>query len=165
MFVARMERSVTEGRAVEAGSCIDCGFPVAKVARNAPCPFCGHVPAFRTAEQLRGKLYCMPLADLQRLQLGLRSDDVAGDPLDTIVDVLLALWAVSEEAATMDQLNQVIDGVTGGRLDQLPLPRFAPCFCESGRRYGKCHGRPSHVEVSRRRTAHDESHENHRRTA
>jgi uncharacterized protein YchJ len=62
--------------------------------------------------------------------------------LSTIVDVLLTLYVISEEPATPRQLNDVIVNVLGGQLDQLPLPRRGPCFCGSGRRYNRCHGRP-----------------------
>jgi hypothetical protein len=61
--------------------------------------------------------------------------------LSTVVDVLLTLYVISEEPATPRQLNDVIVNVLGGRLDQLPLPRRGPCFCGSGRRYHRCHGR------------------------
>jgi hypothetical protein len=62
--------------------------------------------------------------------------------LSTVVDVLLTLYVISEEPATPRQLNDVIVNVLGARLDQLPLPRRGPCFCGSGRRYNRCHGRP-----------------------
>jgi hypothetical protein len=113
---------------------------------------------------LRTVLTGLGLAELQRLQLALRTDDVTGDPIDTTVDVLLALFAVSEETATPDQLDQVIENVVGDRLDQLPLPRFATCFCASGLRYGKCHGRPR-VEQPTATTTHVEDTEPQRRTA
>ena len=61
--------------------------------------------------------------------------------LSTIVKVLLALYVVSEEPASPQQLRAVITNVVADRLDQLPLHGRGPCFCDSGRRYKKCHGR------------------------
>jgi hypothetical protein len=86
-------------------------------------------------------LYGMPLASLQRLKLSLHSAQPVDEPLTTIVDVLLALYVIAEETAPPDQLDEVISNVSTGRLDRLPLPRRGPCFCDSGKRYGKCHGR------------------------
>lgn len=81
-----------------------------------------------------------PLAEWIRYQDG---DAASVTPiLSTIVDVLLTLYVISEEPATPRQLNDVIVNVLGGQLDQLPLPRRGPCFCGSGRRYNRCHGRP-----------------------
>ena len=61
--------------------------------------------------------------------------------LSTIVKVLLALYVVSEEPASPQQLRTVVTNVVVGRLDQLPLYGRGPCFCDSGKRYKKCHGR------------------------
>ncbi|TPG34172.1 SEC-C metal-binding domain-containing protein [Mycolicibacterium hodleri] len=64
-----------------------------------------------------------------------------GTTLSTIVKVLLALYVMSEEPAHPEQLRAVITNVVTGRLDQLPLRGRGPCFCASGKRYKKCHGR------------------------
>jgi hypothetical protein len=123
------------------------------------------------AGELRAALYSMELGTLQRLKaaLQLHEDTTAEDELavrlapvsaslaewarrhgntasvrqtlTTVVDVLLALWAVSDETATPSQLEAVVENVVDGRLRQLALPRRSPCFCGSGRRYARCHGR------------------------
>jgi SEC-C motif len=122
-------------------------------------------------DELRAALYFMDLPTLQRLKAVLQfPEDTAtedalaarlalvsarladwarqeGDTatvrqaLATVVDVLLALWVVCDETATPGQLEAVVGNVADGRLAELPLPRRSPCFCGSGRRYGKCHGR------------------------
>jgi hypothetical protein len=122
-------------------------------------------------DELRAALYSMELATLQRLKaavqfpegtateegLAARLTPVSvrlaewarqqGDTanvcqtLNTVVNVLLALWVVSDETATPGQLEAVVDNVVDDRLNEMPLPRRSPCFCGSGRRYAKCHGR------------------------
>lgn len=122
-------------------------------------------------DELRAALYSMELPTLQRLKAALQfpkgtatEEDLAarltpvsmrlgkwarqqGDTanvcqtLTTVVDVLLALWGVSDETATPGQLESVVENVVDGRLAEMPLPRRSPCFCGSGRRYAKCHGR------------------------
>ena len=145
-------------------TCEDCGFPIL-APKDSPCPFC-HGSADWSIEQLQAVLYDVPLAQLQRLRLAMRSDDAAAittaasaisprladwlivddsaafaSTLAIVLDVLLALYALSEEPAPPDQLKDVIENVVAGDLHRLPLPPRGACFCGSGDRFKKCHGK------------------------
>ena len=145
-------------------TCEDCGFPIL-APKDSPCPFCNGSAEW-SVEQLQAVLYDVQLSGLQRIRLALRSDDVAAiapaatsisprlaewlaadesaevaSTLATVLDVLLALYALSEEPAPPDQLKDVIEHVAAGELNRLPLPARGACFCGSGDRYKKCHGR------------------------
>ena len=140
-------------------TCDECGFPIL-APTGAPCPYCDtHATSAQFAKRMQAALYGLPLATLQRVKLALRSQAPAAASeahaplaewiasrdgnLATIIDVLVALYVISEEPATPDELTEVIAKVTQGNLSELPLPRRSPCFCDSGRRYKKCHGRTS----------------------
>ena len=116
-------------------TCADCGFPISAPI-VAPCPYCAAPPD--ASFQLQA-LYGLPLTSLQRMRFGLR--DAPATHLGTVLDVLVALYAISDEPATPAQLTEVIAKVSADQLSELPLPRRSPCFCHSGRRYRKCHGR------------------------
>ena len=148
-------------------TCAQCGFPILARA-NTPCPYC-FSETERSNEQMQAVLYGVPVTQLLRLKLAVKSPD--GDKLRsvaaaisprlvewigpndaekaapftpilaTVLDVLLTLNAISEELATPGQLKDVIDGVVSGQLNRLPLLPRGPCFCDSGRRYKRCHGR------------------------
>ncbi|BBZ26681.1 hypothetical protein MMAD_09760 [Mycolicibacterium madagascariense] len=116
-------------------TCADCGFPI-RATIVASCPYCAAPPDAGSQCQA---LYGLSLTSLQRLRLSLRA--APDTRLRTVLDVLVALYAISDEPATPAQLTEVVDKVAADRLGELPLPRRSPCFCHSGRRYQKCHGR------------------------
>lgn len=138
-----------------------------KRSRTATCPYCAGAWLCDVAD-LQAFFYGMTWAQLQGLKTSFQSpgpsdatvaelarwigpnafnddDDAAATSskavLSTITDVLLALYVVSDEPAPPDQLRKLFVDVLDGRLDRLPLPSSGPCFCGSGRRYGKCHRR------------------------
>ncbi|WP_237570138.1 SEC-C domain-containing protein [Mycolicibacterium lacusdiani] len=66
---------------------------------------------------------------------------VVAAALSAIVGVLLTIWILSEEPATPERLDDVIDKALAGRLNEMPIPRRGACFCGSGKKYKSCHGR------------------------
>ena len=87
-------------------TCADCGFPISARV-DAPCPYCAALPDARDELQA---LYGLPITSLQRRRLALR--DAPESHLRTVLDVLVALYVISEEPATPAQLAEVIAKVT-----------------------------------------------------
>lgn len=81
------------------------------------------------------------LADWIRDQDRFRDVAPLSDFLTTIVRVLLTLYVVAEEYAPPVQVVEVVQKAATGALHEMPIPRRMTCFCDSGKKFHRCHGR------------------------
>lgn len=76
---------------------------------------------------------------LHRQPVGTSGASVAA-LLTTVINVLLTLYVVADEAAPPAQVAEVVDKARTGLLHEMPIPGRVSCFCGSGKRYKRCHG-------------------------
>ncbi|MET0455731.1 MAG: SEC-C metal-binding domain-containing protein [Mycobacterium sp.] len=125
------------------------GMPLVVLQRIKPA--LGSASDARTIESLKSAI--APISPPLESWIGLHDDrNVAWvhATVSTVVDVLQALSSTSTMHATSEQVHATVVNVIEGRLDRLPLPQGSPCFCDRGRQYADCHGRPSAPARQRR---------------
>ncbi len=76
---------------------------------------------------------------LHRQPVGTNGASVAA-LLTTVINVLLTLYVVADEAAPPAQVAEVVDKARTALLHEMPIPGRVSCFCGSGKRYKRCHG-------------------------